>query len=234
MVAVTALVSLMALCATSALEIPDNFVVPVMDIERYAKFLNVNPYMLVLFFTWNDQHCHKFSPMYKEIFFELDQYPISVVQVDASIPKNEPLMDTLNVQGWPTLKLVHRNGAPHEEYTGERSVEAIVDWVEDRLGVNSKWPLFLEHWYTLQTDISETPKLHRVAQGNMTVTADTTFEEVRETILRRVNREGVRGDVMIYKDKASASVINMEGFQSTDTLHDLGIKIGTTIVAHQV
>ena len=92
-------------------------------------------------------HCQALAPEYTlfadsfanefHFYLSLNRRPsLIVAEVDADSERE--LGDRFNSEGFPTLKFFPAGAADKpEDYDGDRTVEALVSWVNDRLGTLS-------------------------------------------------------------------------------------------------
>ena len=88
---------------------------------------------LVEFFAPWCGHCKNLAPEWKiagETFQESDG--IVIAAVDAT--ENQDLASQFGVQGYPTIKYFPAGSKEPEEYTGGRTADTIVEWVNEKIG----------------------------------------------------------------------------------------------------
>jgi len=73
-------------------------------------------------------HCKQLAPTWEELgkVFSRDSKVI-IAKVDAA--KNEDLGQLYSVAGFPTIKRIGKDGEDLEDYQGDRSLEAFVEWI---------------------------------------------------------------------------------------------------------
>lgn len=100
--------------------------------SNFSDYIEKHDSVLVEFYAPWCGHCQKLAPHYEAAAKELKdkQSPIVFAKVDAS-QENE-LSRKYEIAGYPSLKFF-RSGKP-EEYTGGRTKEAILKWLDDMTG----------------------------------------------------------------------------------------------------
>lgn len=110
---------------------PHSSIVPTLKSGDFDEFIKTNPTALVKFMAPWCGHCKKLAPEYEAAAAVLKKKSsIPLAEVDAT--QEAELAKKYGVQGFPTIFLF-RNGKP-ENYTGGRTKDAIVDWVNKMTG----------------------------------------------------------------------------------------------------
>lgn len=91
--------------------------------ENFDGFIKDHPLTLVKFFAPWCGHCKTLAPHYEAASDLVDK--VALAEVD--VTEQEALGSRFEVRGFPTIKFF-RDGVP-EEYTGGRTSETIVEWV---------------------------------------------------------------------------------------------------------
>eukprot|EP01101_Sappina_pedata_P013224 TRINITY_DN94_c0_g1_i1.p2 TRINITY_DN94_c0_g1~~TRINITY_DN94_c0_g1_i1.p2 ORF type:complete len:502 (+),score=275.24 TRINITY_DN94_c0_g1_i1:39-1508(+) len=117
-------------CATASYEEEDN--VLVLNSDNFDQAVQEFPSILVEFYAPWCGHCKTLAPEYATAASLLREQgsEVRLAKVDATISND--LAQRFQVQGFPTLKYF-RNGKP-SEYTGGRTSDTIVSWIEKKNG----------------------------------------------------------------------------------------------------
>ncbi|XP_070777789.1 protein disulfide-isomerase A2 [Enoplosus armatus] len=116
-------------------EIEEEKDVMVLHINNFARALSENQFLLVEFYAPWCGHCRQLEPVYAEAAGKLktEERAMRLAKVDATQEKE--LSDEFDVRGFPTLKLfVNGDRKQPINYTGQRSVEGIIQWMKRRTG----------------------------------------------------------------------------------------------------
>ena len=110
--------------------------VMVLGDDNFQTALDANPFILVEFYAPWCGHCKSLAPEYAKAATALAEASSSVKlgKVDATIHK--ALGEKFEIKGFPTLKFF-KNGVP-QEYSGGRTADTIVQWVEKKSGPAAK------------------------------------------------------------------------------------------------
>uniref|UniRef100_A0A0G4IFW8 Protein disulfide-isomerase n=1 Tax=Chromera velia CCMP2878 TaxID=1169474 RepID=A0A0G4IFW8_9ALVE len=97
--------------------------------SNFDDFIKENPEALVEFYAPWCGHCKKLAPEYEKAAKAL-KGKVPLGKVDATVEKD--LASKFNVRGYPTLKFFKKG--KEQEYTGGRSEETIIQWIETHTG----------------------------------------------------------------------------------------------------
>lgn len=87
-----------------------------------------NPGMLFVFASWCG-HCHKFMPIFNELQQQLgSDFPLVSLE-DTELKKNTKLSNSLDVQGFPTIKFFDQRGKIVSDYNKNRDKESILEHI---------------------------------------------------------------------------------------------------------
>uniref|UniRef100_A0A6C0DWZ2 Thioredoxin domain-containing protein n=1 Tax=viral metagenome TaxID=1070528 RepID=A0A6C0DWZ2_9ZZZZ len=88
-----------------------------------------NSTKLVYFYMDGCGHCNKFTPTWNK-FCSANSTSIKTYKFEQAQVKDQ--ITTYAISGFPTILLLDKNNAKIDEYNGERSVEALTSYVNDR------------------------------------------------------------------------------------------------------
>jgi len=88
-----------------------------------------NSTKLVYFYMNGCGHCNKFTPTWDK-FCSANSSSIKTYKFEQAQVKEQ--ITTYAISGFPTILLLDKNNAKIDEYNGERSVEALTSYVNDR------------------------------------------------------------------------------------------------------
>ena len=124
---ITALASLTLAQEQSAIAPEDSHVVKLSQ-DSFDSFQKENELFLAEFFAPWCGHCKTLAPHYVEAAKTLhEEYQIPIVQVDCT--DNQELCMEQGIKGYPTLKVFKKNGEIVSDYQGQRSKDAIVQFM---------------------------------------------------------------------------------------------------------
>jgi thiol-disulfide isomerase/thioredoxin len=87
-----------------------------------------NPGMLFVFASWCG-HCHKFMPIFNELQQQLgSDFPLVSLE-DTELKKNTKLSNSLDVQGFPTIKFFDQRGKIVSDYNKSRDKTSILEHI---------------------------------------------------------------------------------------------------------
>merc|ERR1712018_517565 len=101
--------------------------VTVLNRDTFAHFVQPKDLVMVEFYAPWCGHCKKLEPEYKKATEVLAKDNIPLAKVDAS--KESELAKEFMIQGFPTLT-VFKKGVKFEDYTGERTADAIIAYMK--------------------------------------------------------------------------------------------------------
>eukprot|EP00092_Neocalanus_flemingeri_P011953 GFUD01012886.1.p1 GENE.GFUD01012886.1~~GFUD01012886.1.p1 ORF type:complete len:498 (+),score=114.69 GFUD01012886.1:105-1598(+) len=104
--------------------------------DNFQAAVDANPFMLVEFYAPWCGHCKSLAPEYAKAATALaeDDSAVKLAKVDTTIHKK--LGEKFEIRGFPTLKFF-KNGVP-QEYSGGRTADGIIEWVEKKSGPAAK------------------------------------------------------------------------------------------------
>ena len=109
-----------------------NELTPVFESIDESTPVGSRPLLMLFYASWCG-HSKRFLPVWEQIKQGTQGAPFDVDQTE-----DDSLATEHGVQGFPTLKFYPDGfGSPGIEYTGERSPEAILNFVSQNLGISS-------------------------------------------------------------------------------------------------
>jgi len=120
------------LIGVSVAEIVSEEGVLVLTEDNFQEAVDGNEFLLVEFYAPWCGHCKTLAPEYAKAASILanNESPVKLAKVDATVEKT--LGEKFEVRGFPTLKFFKKGKAT--EYTGGRTSDTIVAWVEKKSG----------------------------------------------------------------------------------------------------
>mmetsp|Transcript_7837 Transcript_7837/g.5881 ORF Transcript_7837/g.5881 Transcript_7837/m.5881 type:complete len:375 (+) Transcript_7837:72-1196(+) len=119
--------------------------------ENFDEVVDGSTNVLVEFYAPWCGHCKNLAPEWKiagETFQDGDD--IKIAAVDATVSAS--LASKYGVQGYPTIKFFPKGSTSPEDYTGGRTSDTIVSWVNSKVGTNRKVKLAPSFVTTLTAD----------------------------------------------------------------------------------
>lgn len=104
--------------------------VVVLTDRNFSDFVESNKYVMVEFYAPWCTHCKGFKPEYALAAIELKSENVALAKVDAT--KEAELAENYEVQGFPTVFFFV--DGEHKPYNGQRTKDAIVNWIKKRIG----------------------------------------------------------------------------------------------------
>ncbi|UJR37656.1 hypothetical protein I4U23_030353 [Adineta vaga] len=99
--------------------------------DNFTQFLQQNPVVLVEFYAPWCGHCKQLTPHYEQaarLMKDVDN-PVAFAKIDATI--EESLAREYSIEGYPTIKIFHKNSEKPLEYEGPRQPgSAIADYIK--------------------------------------------------------------------------------------------------------
>lgn len=123
-----AAIASLALAQEQSATAPEDSHVVKLSQDSFEEFLKENELFLAEFFAPWCGHCKTLAPHYVEAAKTLhEEYEIPIAQIDCT--ENQELCMEQGIRGYPTLKVFKKNGELVSDYQGQRSKDAIVQFM---------------------------------------------------------------------------------------------------------
>lgn len=96
--------------------------------EQLKEVLGKKKVVVAFTATWCG-HCKKFMPALNAAAEKLEETESEVLLVNIDVPTNDGVGKEFGVAGFPTVKYF-APGAEPQDYNGERTAEALLEWIE--------------------------------------------------------------------------------------------------------
>ncbi|GJM85248.1 hypothetical protein PR202_ga01683 [Eleusine coracana subsp. coracana] len=107
-----------------------------LDTGNFSEVVAKNQFIVVEFYAPWCGHCKQLAPEYEKAASILSKHdpPVVLAKVDASDKKNKDLSEKYDVQGFPTIKILRKQGDNVQEYNGPRVTDGIVEYLKKQAG----------------------------------------------------------------------------------------------------
>lgn len=100
--------------------------------DNFEKTIKQSELTLVKFFAPWCGHCQKLAPEYEKAAESLAG-KATLAEMDCTVETNREVCSQHSVTGYPTL-IFFRNGVEHSKYTGPRSAQGFINFIESQVG----------------------------------------------------------------------------------------------------
>lgn len=111
---------------------PTSDVVELTD-KNLADFLSQNENVLLEFYSEGCPHCEEFAPIYNDIAKRVKSSGLSVQVARIDGNKHEESTNEYGIQGFPTVFFVNSKRNIKSEYSGERTADAVLKFLDNKL-----------------------------------------------------------------------------------------------------
>jgi protein disulfide isomerase len=160
---------LLALLAVSTFQVESGDSVVDLTDKTLNEFLQNNEHVLLEFYTEGCPHCEEFAPIYSDLGRQVASTGLNVKVARIDGNKNEESSTEWGIQGFPTVKYVNLKNNIKSDYNGDRSVEAIIKYLENKLNRNVAQITDLAQFNQLEKD----KKVFIVFCGSNTTNAES-------------------------------------------------------------
>ncbi|KAG5354968.1 Protein disulfide-isomerase erp38 [Yarrowia sp. B02] len=107
------------------------------DDQTFADLLKTKKYALVAFTAKWCGYCKQLAPEYEKVAAVFARDPVSIAQVDCTEPEpSHDLLEKYEVNSYPTLLWFEEGAEPVKFEGGDRSLEGLVAFINDKTGLN--------------------------------------------------------------------------------------------------
>lgn len=105
-----------------------HFMTDGVDLYVDPKLLNGKPGMLLIHAHWCG-HCKNFKPVFNDLVKGVGNEFVFTSIESEELKNSQELSNSLNFQGFPTIKIFDKKGKIMGEYQGPRTSEAILKYI---------------------------------------------------------------------------------------------------------
>ena len=116
------------------------------------QVLSQNEFVMLEFYTEGCPHCEEFAPIYEEFGKSVKSPGMNLLVTKIDGNKNELSSTEWGIQGFPTIKFVNLKNDIKLDYHGERSVESMMKFIDNKINRKILPVTDLTHFKTLEQE----------------------------------------------------------------------------------
>lgn len=101
--------------------------------KRFENFDNKTPFSLEYYYMEKCPHCVNFTPTWEKLKKAVKDKNINLKKYNLTASKNSAKASKYNINSAPTIIFANSETGKHEEYSGERSVNALVAFINSKV-----------------------------------------------------------------------------------------------------
>ena len=100
--------------------------------KRFETFDNETPFSLEYYYMEKCHHCVNFTPVWEELKKTVKGKNINLKKYNLTASENSDKVNKYNINSAPTIIFANSTTGEHLEYSGERSIDALVAFINSK------------------------------------------------------------------------------------------------------
>lgn len=101
--------------------------------RRFENFENDSTFSLEYYYMEKCPHCVNFTPVWEKLKKAVKDKNINLKKYNLTASENSEKVNKYNINSAPTIIFANSATGEHEEYSGQRSVDAIVAFINSKV-----------------------------------------------------------------------------------------------------